>query len=96
MQDNLCRYKVGVTGSANIYICGMKLEEGEKATAWIPNESDSLYSGMGYNFNIEPDCSGYKRDGIITGTITRNVDTPRYRTCNNITNNSSYIKIDNL
>lgn len=96
MVDHSCNYQLGVTGSANISICGMKLEEGEIATIWIPNETDALYSAMGYDSNIEPDCSGYKRDGIIVGTITRNVDTPRYKTCNNITNNSSYIKIDNL
>jgi len=51
---------------------------------------------LGYDSNIESDCSGYKRDGIITGTIIGNTDTPRYRTSSNITNNSSYIKTDNL
>lgn len=68
------------SGQQPFQITQMKLEEGEKATAWIPNESDPLYSALGYDSNIESDCSGYKRDGIITGTLTAAADTPRYRT----------------
>ena len=68
------------SGQQPFQITQMKLEEGNKATAWIPNESDPLYSALGYDSNIESDCSGYKRDGIITGTLTAAADTPRYRT----------------
>ena len=84
------------SGQQPFQITQMKLEKGDKVTEWIPNESDPLYSALGYDSNIESDCSGYKRDGIITGTIIGNTDTPRYRTSSNITNNSSYIKTDNL
>ena len=81
---------------ATVYWKEIKLEKGDKATPWCPAKTDTLYSALGYDSNIESDCSGYKRDGIITGTIIGNTDTPRYRTSSNITNNSSYIKTDNL
>lgn len=89
-------YGYGFSDNGIVYIKNVKLEKGTKATTFIPNESDTLYSAMGYNSNIEPDCSGYKRDGIIIGTLIAAADTPRYRTCGNIINNSSYIKVDNL
>lgn len=68
------------SGQQPFQITQMKLEEGDKVTGWIPNESDPLYSALGYDSNIESDCSGYKRDGIITGTLSAAADTPRYRT----------------
>lgn len=68
------------SGQQPFQITQMKLEEGDKVTGFIPNESDPLYSALGYDSNIESDCSGYKRDGIITGTLTAAADTPRYRT----------------
>ena len=32
-----------------LYVCGMKLEVGNKATPWIPHKTDKLYSKMGLN-----------------------------------------------
>jgi len=77
--------------SYTCYYCNFKAEEGNKATAWIPNESDPLYSAMGYDSDIEPDCSGYKRDGIIIGTLIAATDTPRYRTSSNFPSGANYI-----
>ncbi len=42
-----------------IEVCGMKVEEGDKATPWSPAPSDTLADTMGLNSNIEYDSSGY-------------------------------------
>ena len=58
----------------------IKLEKGSIATPWCPSSADALYSTMGYNNNIEYDCSGYRRNGTKSGTITWDIDSPRYAT----------------
>lgn len=70
------------SGQQPFQITQMKLEEGDKVTGWIPNETDALYSAMGYNSNIELDCApaGNTYDGTIVGTITAAADSPKYET----------------
>lgn len=70
-------FRIWSGASNTVTIKNVKLEKGNKATPWIPNKSDTLYSQLGYN-NIEPDCSGYGNNGTITGTLTYSNDTPRY------------------
>lgn len=77
--------------NADCYIKNIKLEEGPIATPWIPNSADPLYSALGYNNNIEYDCSGYRRNGTKSGTITWDIDSPRYTTSYKF-NGSSCIK----
>lgn len=62
------------------YFRNFKLEKGSVATPWCPAPGDALYSVMGYNNNIEYDCSGYRRNGTKSGTITWDIDSPRYIT----------------
>lgn len=73
-----------------LYAKNMKLERGSIATPWCPNPADTLYSTMGYNNNIEYDCSGYRRNGTKSGTITWDIDSPRYTTSYNFSK-SGYI-----
>lgn len=74
-----------------------KIEEGSKATPWCPNSADSLYSSLGFNSNIEPDCSGFGNNGIKTGSITVNSDSARYSTSYQfIESSSGYIKNTNF
>ena len=61
----------------------IKIEEGSISTPWCPNPADALYNTMGYNNNIEYDCSGYCRNGTKSGTITWDIDSPRYTTSYN-------------
>lgn len=55
-----------------------KIEVGNIATKWIPNENDNLYTSLGYDNNICTDVSGNKYNLIKTGTLTFNNDSPRY------------------
>lgn len=74
-----------------------KIEEGSKATPWCPNSADSLYSSLGFNSNIEPDCSGFNNNGIKTGSIIVNSDSARYNTSYQfIESSSGYIKNTNF
>ena len=82
------------SGTRNLTIGAWKLEKGSIATPFDIGVNDPAYAVAGYSAGIEPDCSGYKRDGIITGTITGNANTPRYRTCSYF-NGSSYMNITN-
>lgn len=70
-----------------------KLELGNIATPWIPNSSDSDYSKMRYDNNIEYDCSGYCRDGTKTGTIIWSSDTKRYCVSSLFDSTSTKIKL---
>ena len=84
-------FSLGTSGTT-IYLTYPKIEEGEKITNFIPNESDTLYSALGYNSDIELDCApaGNQNDGTIVGTITAAADSPRYESSYYF-NGSSYI-----
>lgn len=69
-----------------------KIEEGSKATPWCPNSADSLYSSLGFNSNIEPDCSGFGNNGIKTGSIISNSNSPRYSSSYKFNTGIDYIK----
>lgn len=66
--------------SSTWYLKNIKLEWGSIVTPWCPNPADALYSAMGYNDNIEYDCSGYRRNGTKSGNIIWDIDSPRYTT----------------
>lgn len=74
-----------------IEVRNLKIEEGSKATPWCPNPSDALYSTLGYNDEIEYDCSGYGNNGTKVGDIAWSGDSPRYSGSYMLTTGSSYI-----
>lgn len=77
--------------SADYYITQIKLESGEKATAYLPGVNDSHYSAMGYNDNIEYDVSGYLHNGTINGSVSYSSDTPRYSVSSYFNADANYI-----
>ena len=61
-----------------ITIKNMKLEEGTNATRWIPASTDPEYITWGYDKIFKQDCSGYNYIGTQYGTLTYNLDSPKY------------------
>ena len=93
-------FQLGMDGNSNAAITSstynyafVKLERGSVPTPWCPNPADPLYSALGYNNNIEYDCSGYRRNGTKSGTITWDIDSPRYTTSYKFVANTSKIKL---
>lgn len=70
----------------------IKLEKGSIATPWCPNPADSLYSSLGFNSNIEPDCSGFGNNGTKSGTLIYNSNSPRYSSSYKFNTGVDYIK----
>ena len=66
------------SGTGTVSVKYIKLEEGNKATTWKPNSGDALYTSLKYNDTTEYDCSGFKNNAIINGTLTASSDTARY------------------
>ena len=73
-----------------------KIEEGSKVTPWCPNSADSLYSSLGFNSNIESDCSGFGNNGTKSGSIISDSNSPRYNSCYKIGSISTKIKLPAL
>ena len=81
-------------GSNNFYkISNIKMQMGEKSTAWCPNETEALYNTLGLNNDIQYDVSGYQNNGI-KHNITYDSDTPKYEVSSVFTSaNTSYVKV---
>lgn len=67
----------------------IKLEEGNKATPWIPNTSDPLYNTISLNSNIEYDCSGYQNNILSASGMNYLSDTPKYLTSTKTNGNTA-------
>ena len=66
--------------SGSIQLVSIKAEKGKNATHWTPAKGDELYATLGYDSVVEPDCSGFGHDGVKSGEIVLDSDTPRYST----------------
>lgn len=74
----------------------IKLELGDKATPYCPNSTDTLYSSMNLNSNIEYDGSGFQYNGTKTGTFNWSNDTPNLYDVSTDFNTNNYITINPL
>jgi len=72
-----------------------KVEEGDKSTPWCPNSTDSIYTQLGYDNNIEYDVSGYCNNGTKYNITDYTSNTPRYSVATKF-NGSSCIKNNNF
>lgn len=78
--------------TGNVFsVSNLKLELGDKATPWCPNEADDLYTAYHCD-DVIHDISGYNYP-VIGTNITYDSDTPRYQACA-VLDGTSYIKID--
>ena len=71
-------YYTGANEGDVCYVCGLKVEYGEKDTLWCPNSTDDLATKLGINNNIEYDCSGYNHHLTNFQNVTYSNDTPKY------------------
>lgn len=74
-----------------IKVRDLKIEEGNKATPWIPHTSDAEYTQLGLKSNVEYDCSGYGYHGTKYGNISISNSSCRYDISYNFSNTNSYI-----
>lgn len=82
-----------LAGTANVN--WIKIEKGNKATPWCPNEADKLYKEIKIDDNIEYDCSGFNHNGEKI-KVTYTSDSPKYDVSSVfISTNPSIIKISN-
>lgn len=79
--------------SSTWYLKNVKLEWGSVATPWVPNSADALYTAMGYNNNIEYDCSGFNNNATTSGKIEVSCDHYKYNNSYYFSDKSSYIKL---
>ena len=68
-----------------------KVEIGDHPTPWCPNSSDTLYTTLGYNDNIEYDTSGFGNNGMRVSDFSWTSDTPKYQVSTKFSD-GSYIK----
>ena len=72
----------------------VKIEKGEKATAWCPNKADAQYEIFAPT--VEYDTSGYRNNATpIDSTITHLYGSPRYDVYTKFDGNTSGLKIEN-
>ena len=78
--SNCKRYGRGNNNNTTgtLYIKNIKLELGQKATPWCPNEADELYNILGLDDNIQYDTSGYNHNLKNFNKFSFSSDTPRY------------------
>lgn len=84
-----------VTTNMWIEAYGWKLEKGDKATGWTPHPMDAIYASMGYGENIEYDCSGFGKHGIISNVGLVENSSPRYSVALN-NNGQLYITMPSI
>ena len=76
--------------NGSIHIKNIKCENGNAPTNYIPNMADAAYTALGYDNMIARDVSGNGYNGAVSGTLSYNIDSPRY-SGSTLFNGSSYI-----
>ena len=88
-----CGFRADYWGSGKYRVRCIKMEAGSKATPWIPNSSQALYSSLQLDGTTEYDVSGFRNNGTKTGTFTYTSDTPKYDV-STIFTKSNHIDVD--
>jgi len=83
---------VSTTSALDFYISNIKVEEGTKATTWVPCKEEG-----GYDTTIVEDSSGYNHNGeILNGPLSLTSDTSRYNISTHFSTTNQKIKISNF
>ena len=89
----ICPRLLSGQGTGTVSIRGIKFEEGEKATAWIPNSADTLYSSLQLGSTAELDCSGYQYNGI-KNNVVNDTASPVNQGCYVFNGTDSWVRCD--
>ena len=81
-----------ITEDDYVEICMVKLEKGDKATTWIPNEADPEYLESLLDTSIVNDTSGFGTYGIVNGDLSYDADSPVYRSSIKSSADGNYIQ----
>ena len=72
---------VPASSTIDFQVCGIKLEKGQIATAYIPHVEETAYTSKGYANLYYNECSGYKRTTTIStgsgGSVSIGTNSPR-------------------
>ena len=90
-----CAAIFGLTGSGNIYMCGMKIELGHTLTKYMMAESEYANAPTVSYKGIIRDASGYGRDGILYKTFEAEGESPRYSASTHLLNANPSANADN-
>ena len=88
---NLMIGAVNTTSALDFYISDIKIEEGIKATFWVPCKEES-----GYDTTKIEDSSGYNHNGALADAAIVTSETPRYNVSTHFSANNQYIHVSNL
>lgn len=77
-----CFYaSIPANATVTYYLCGIKLEKGDKATPYVPHVEEVAYTNNGYATLYSDDCSGYNRPYTIStgsgGSVSIGTESPR-------------------
>lgn len=85
------RFSFQLEQNGSIYIKNVKIENGNKATAYFPSPEE-----LNIDMTHITDSSGYGYTGNIISNTTITSDSPRYETSTYFTNNTGGIEIPNM
>lgn len=77
-----------ITNDCIVYITQIKLENGDKATAYQPGVEDPHYNLLGYNSNEVTDCSGFGNNFTKVNDVNYDTNSARNTVCTNFTDQS--------
>lgn len=68
---------IPASSTITIYLCGLKLEKGNKATPYIPHVEETVYTNCNYSNMYWQEVSGYNRTITKSGTFDIAKDCPK-------------------
>lgn len=89
--NGFCDIQTVNCSGITIYLSNVKIERGNIATPFCPSISDDIYYKLGYDTNVEYDCSGLNNNGTRSGILNYNSDSARYSGSYNFTESNRIV-----